>query len=219
MATILEQILRGNRVDGFSAGYEIRLLKELLQLQVRADIDGLPFSTEGYERAKNILKSEYGKTSEIVNAYINNIMGLPTIMGENPREVEEFYKRLLYNVQSLETHGKLRDVAGNVRAVLDKLKGIKSGLVRGHEGWQEWNFRQLLQAIKRWKDINPVVEANESEIQPREPTHSPKGKNGKNDGFLRRRSYQTRQDIARQTHGCVYCDKKDHFSVNCPKVT
>ena len=53
-------------------------------------------------------------------------MGLPTIMGENPREVEEFYKRLLFNVQSLETLGKLRDVAGNVRAVLDKLKGIKS---------------------------------------------------------------------------------------------
>ena len=47
-------------------------------------------------------------------------------MGENPREVEEFY-----NVQSLETLGKLRDVAGNVWAVLDKLKGIKSDLVRG----------------------------------------------------------------------------------------
>ena len=111
-------------------------LKELLQPQVRADIDGLPFSTEGYESAINILQSEYGKTSEIVNAYVNNIMGLPTIMGENPREVEEFYKRLLYNVQSLETLGKLRDVAGNVRAVLDKLKGIKSDLVRGHERWQ-----------------------------------------------------------------------------------
>ena len=82
---------------------------------------GLPFNTEGYERAKNILKSEYGKTSEIINAYINNIMGLPTKPSENPKEVDEFYKKLLYNVQSLETLGKLRDVSGNVRAVLDKL--------------------------------------------------------------------------------------------------
>ncbi|XP_074629800.1 uncharacterized protein LOC141887949 [Acropora palmata] len=193
-------------------------LKELLQPQVRADIDGLPFSTEGYERAKNILQSEYGKTSEIVNAYVNNIMGLPTIMGENPRDVEEFYKRLLYNVQSLETLGKLRDVAGNVRAVLDKLKGIKSDLVRGHERWQEWDFRQLLKAIKRWKDINPVTDASQSEIQRSEPTYSPKEKNVKNDGFLRRRSYQTRQDIGRQMYGCVYCDKTGHFSANCPKV-
>jgi len=145
-------------------------LKELLQPPARADIDGLPFSTEGYERDKNILQSEYGKTSEIVYAYVNNIMGLPTIMRENPREVEEFCKRLLYNVQSLETLGKLRDVAGNVRAVLDKLKGIKSDLVRGHEQWQGWDFRQLLQAIKRWRHINPVTEASKGEIQPREPT-------------------------------------------------
>ena len=102
-------------------------LRELLQPQVKVDIDGLPFSTEGYKRAKNILQSEYWKTSKIVNVYVNNIMGLSTIMGEIPREVEEFYKRLLYNVQSVKTLGKLRDVAGNVRAVLDKLKGITSG--------------------------------------------------------------------------------------------
>ena len=73
-------------------------------------------------------------------------------------------------MQSLETLAKLRDVAGNVKAVLDKLKGIESDLVRSHERWQEWDFRQLLKAIKRWKDINPAMEASESEIQPREPT-------------------------------------------------
>ena len=43
-------------------------LKEFVKPKVRADIDGLPLTVEGYERAKNILKGEYGKTSEIVNA-------------------------------------------------------------------------------------------------------------------------------------------------------
>ena len=109
-------------------------LKELVLSKVRADIDGLPFSTEGYERAKNILKSEYGKTSEIINAYVTNIMSLPTIQGGDPKEVDAFYKKLLYNVQSLETLGKLREVSGNVRAVLDKLKGIKADLVRDRMG-------------------------------------------------------------------------------------
>jgi len=99
-------------------------------------------------------------------------MGLSTIMGENPREVEEFYKRLLYNMQCLETLCKLCDVAGNVRAVLDKLKGIKSELVQGHGQWQEWDFRLLLQAVKRWKGISPVINASESKIQPREPTYN-----------------------------------------------
>ena len=44
--------------------------KELLEPNVRTLIDGLPFSTEGYERAKMILKSDCGKKSEIVNAYV-----------------------------------------------------------------------------------------------------------------------------------------------------
>ncbi|XP_068671433.1 uncharacterized protein [Montipora foliosa] len=103
-------------------------LKELILPKVRADIDGLPFSTEGYEGAKNILKAEYGKTSEIINAYVANIMCLPIISSGDPREVDEFYRKLFYNVQSLETLGKLREVSGNVRAVLDKLKGIKADL-------------------------------------------------------------------------------------------
>ena len=71
-------------------------------------------------------------------------MSLPTIPSENPKEVDEFYKKLLFNVQSLETLGELRDVSWNVRAVLDKLKGIKADLVRGQDGLQEWDFSQLL---------------------------------------------------------------------------
>ena len=186
-------------------------LKELILPKVRADIDGLPFSTQGYERAKNILKAEYGKTSEIINAYVANIMGLPIISSGDPREVDEFYRKLLYNVQSLETLGKLREVSGNVRAVLDNLKGIKADLVRGQDGWQEWDFCQLLQAIKRWKDINPATEVSEN-------TSTSNRKNEKYDGNSRRRSYQTQQENARQQRGCVYCDKTDHISAKCPKV-
>ena len=36
-------------------------LNELLEPKVRADIDGLPLSIEGCERAKNILREEYSK--------------------------------------------------------------------------------------------------------------------------------------------------------------
>ena len=42
-------------------------LKELLEKKVRVNVDGLPFNSEGYERAKKILKTKYGKTSEIIN--------------------------------------------------------------------------------------------------------------------------------------------------------
>ena len=45
--------------------------------KVKTAINGLPFTTEGYQRAKNILKSKYGQMSDIVNAYVQNIMELP----------------------------------------------------------------------------------------------------------------------------------------------
>ena len=70
-------------------------LKELLDPKVQTEIDGLPFTTEGYERTKNILVSEYGKTSEIVNAYVQNIMNLPVITGTQPANIHEFYKELV----------------------------------------------------------------------------------------------------------------------------
>jgi hypothetical protein len=125
-------------------------LKELLEESIRADIDGLPFTEEGYSKAKEILEAEYGQTSEVVNAYVQNIMSLPVISGANPKKIGEFYKELRYNVQSLETMGKLADVKGNVRSTLEKLKGIKADLVRGNEGWQNWSFINLLEQLKKW---------------------------------------------------------------------
>ena len=96
-------------------------------------------------------------------------MGLPIISGGNPNKVLEFYKTLLYNVQSLETLGKVERVNGMTRRVLEKLKGVKADLVRGEEGWQEWDLPRLIVALKRWKDINPI-----EEIEPQKKLHAPK---------------------------------------------
>ena len=45
-------------------------LKEFLFAQVRKLIDGLPFTPEGYSRAKSILVSTYGKPTVVANAHI-----------------------------------------------------------------------------------------------------------------------------------------------------
>ena len=132
---------------------------------MRSDIDGLPFTEEGYSKAKDILEAEYGQSAEVVNAYIVNINNLPVILGTDPAKIHEFYKQLRYNVQSLETLDKLHDVRGNVRATLDKLKGIKSDLVRGNEGWQESSYHDLLKELKMWKDINPIEDKSESKLK------------------------------------------------------
>ena len=183
-------------------------LKELLEESVRTDIDGLPFTEDGYTKAKGILESEYGQSAEVVHAYVQNIMSLPAINGTNPKKIHDFYKQLRYNVQSLETLGKLADVKGNVRSTLDKLKGIKADLVRGQEGWQEWTFHDLLKELKKWRDINPIEENSDRNLSKGHGEQSPRSK------------FFHAQDSHHETRvqACVYCEDNSHKSANCSEV-
>ena len=74
---------------------EFSYLKEVLVPKVRAIIDGLPFNSERFTRAKNILMAKYGKPSEVANARIQCIMGLTVITGTNPTRINEFYEKLI----------------------------------------------------------------------------------------------------------------------------
>ena len=91
---------------------------ELLEKEARTSIDGLPLSSEGYEWAKNILKTKYGKPSEVANAQIQSLMRLQTEHGTQLWKIHEFHDKLVINVQALITMGKLIEVSGYVRLVL-----------------------------------------------------------------------------------------------------
>ena len=163
-------------------------LKELVNPKVKTAIDGLPFTTEGYQRAKNILKSKYGQMSEIVNTYGHNIMALPMITGSHPRKIHEFYEKLLFNVQSLETLGKLKEISGYVRMSIDKLQGIRGDLVRMDDNWREWDFPKFVEALKRWTERNPIPAEHEPTEKPAERKRPP---------FPRDRSFQAQQNDER----------------------
>ena len=78
-------------------------LKELLVLKVHNLIDGLSFTPEGYQKAKDLLVRRYRKTSEMVGTYVRNILELPLIKERDVRKIHEFYEILLFNVESLQT--------------------------------------------------------------------------------------------------------------------
>ena len=175
-------------------------------------IDSLPFNSEGYLRAKNILTTKYGKESKIINAPVNKIMSLPVIQGANPNKILKFYETVLPNLQALETMGKIREVNGYVRMTLDKLEGIRGDLVRTNDNWQDWDFPHLLEALRKWTIRNPPKHREERQSQDRLLPHKPMKP------FLpKNRSYQTRQEEPKRKP-CVYCESVKHQSVNCDKV-
>ena len=131
-------------------------LKEFVDVKVRKTIDRLPFTAEGYTRVRSILMDHYGKESEIVKVYVQNTLDLPRIKGTNPQKIYQFYEQLWYNVQSLETTGRLGDVRGNVALMIDKLAGICGDFVCNDNNWQNLDFVKLCDALGSWIRRNPV---------------------------------------------------------------
>ena len=87
-------------------------LKELVIAKRRVLIDGLPFNTERYERAKTTLKAKFGKHSEVNNAHIQYIMSLPTITQSCVEKIHDFYEKLVTHSQALDTIDKLKEING-----------------------------------------------------------------------------------------------------------
>ena len=102
------------------------------------------------------------------------------------------------------------DVAGNTRAVWDKLRGIKTDLVQGQDGWQECDFAQLVQVLRRWEDIN-TIEANEIK-----GVVSTKRQEARASGYARSNHAEPKMQEG-WTRGCIYCDKTYHKASKCRK--
>ena len=105
-------------------------LKELLIPKVWLIIDGLPFTSEGYSRAKFILLGKFGKSTEIAAAHIQCITSLPIIQNSHSNQIHDFYEKLVVSVHALDTMNKLKEINGYVRLTLDKLPSIRADLVK-----------------------------------------------------------------------------------------
>lgn len=123
-------------------------LRELLDFKVKRTIEALPFTSEGYNRAKSILVEKYGKESEIVKAYTREILDIPSVQNANRKKISEFSEKLTYCVQALQTLKKLEQVNGAVSMTLNKLPAIRGDLVRTDPDWESWDFASLSEAIR-----------------------------------------------------------------------
>ena len=172
----------------------------------------MPFTSEGYNRAKSILNERFGKESEIVKAYVKEILDLPLISSANPRRINEFSEKLTYCVQALQTLNKLEQVNGAVSMTLDKLPAIRGDLVRTDPDWQSWSFAKLSEAVRLWTRRN-AADTNQCERGQEEQTEK---RNQRQQG----RIFHTRRGADPKTHcwPCVYCGE-DHKAAECTKVT
>ena len=184
-------------------------LKELVEPKVRNLIDGLPFTEEGYIKAKELLVKRYGNTSDVVGAYVRNILELPTVKERDVKKIHAFYETLLFNVESLRTLQNLNKLDAAVRFTFDKLEVIKNELAMLNENWSEWTFVQFLEALEKWTTNNPN--------NPTQENQNLKSYNGRRE---RSRSYFAKREHtgSQPTRSCLYCSSGDHQAISCDKV-
>ena len=122
-------------------------LKKLVDIKVRRPIDGLPFTSEDYAKARDLLQKRYGQTSEVVSAYVRAILELPTAKERDVAKIQSFYETLLFNVESLQKLKSLEKLDAAVRFTFGKPEVIKSELAMTNEKWSEWTFMEFVNAL------------------------------------------------------------------------
>jgi hypothetical protein len=105
-------------------------------------------------------------------------------------KIHEFYETLQYNVESLQTLGKLDKLDAAVRFTVDKLALIKNELAMMNDNWSEWTFLEFVAAFDKWTRHNPVNNSSTKKL-PKERGRS----------FAR-----------------IFCDNETHKAINCDKV-
>ena len=73
-------------------------LLELLEPNVKRSVESLPFTPEGYTRAKTILQTKYGKETEIEKCFVREILDLPNISGSDCHKIKEIDQRVVSSV-------------------------------------------------------------------------------------------------------------------------
>eukprot|EP00794_Sanderia_malayensis_P012511 gene12511-13795_t len=138
-------------VDGsnISEISKFHYLIELTKGKPRQDILGLPHSVDGYEEAKRILVSTYGKDSKVHKALIKEIENLHQITNiHKTASVHEFYNKLSRTVRTLATLKKLDSAQSTVYTLLDKLGPVREILAQADDNWEEWQLEDITENLR-----------------------------------------------------------------------
>ena len=121
--------------------------------------------------------------------------------------IREFYK-LSRVVRTLSTMNKLQTAQSAMYTLTDKLGPVREVITQTDSKWEEWTLEQLVEALPKFVDRNPLRAEEKSKQQ------------GRSRDGRRNAEKLMMQGSQRYTNAnrCVYCGSTNHSSVNCTKV-
>ena len=142
-------------------------MKSQLYGEASQCIAGLQITNTNYAQAIHILVQRFGQEHKIVNAYMQNLLNLPSpTSGLNG--LKAFYGTMESYIRGLEALGKAQESYGSmlVPIMLGKLPGhIRQNITRDH-GNDKWDLYSLREALRREiciQEAGREVRTNEEE--------------------------------------------------------
>ncbi len=132
-------------------------------------IGNIPNNEEGYDRALQLLKEEYGQEKTVLAAHTREIIDLQVIKVTKYSKIKQFYETLRINYEALRAMNGHTRVEGLVLSTLAKLPGIKADLTRNDEHWETWSFDDVLTEIRKWLKRNESDDEIEKLREERKP--------------------------------------------------
>ena len=157
-------------------------------------IGNIPNNEEGYDKALQLLKDEYGQERTVITAHTKEIIDLLAVKGVRYAKIRQFYDTLCINYEALRAMKDHTKVEGLVLPTLAKLPGIKADLTRNDDNWENWSFDDLLTEIRKWLKRNENDDDLEKCREEKRPEYS------KHKG-----AFMTTE---RRGPRCFYCPKK-----------
>ena len=122
--------------------------------------------------------------------------------------IHEFYNKLSRVVRTLSTMNKLQTAQSAVYTLMDKLGPVREVITQTDDKWEEWALEQLVEALRKFVDRNPLRAEEKSKQQ------GGSGDGRRNAEKLMMQGSQRYSNANR----CVYCGSTNLSSVNCKKV-
>ena len=189
-------------------------LVQLVTGSCRELIGNIPNTDDGYDRALELLRKEFGQNQAVIAAHTKEIIEMGVVHGTKYSRIKEFYDMLSINYEALRAMDAHKKVEGLVLSTLEKLPHVKPDLTRNDENWEQWTYEQLLEEVRKWLKRNQTEETTTSRR-----TFDNQWKSG---GEKRNRSFLTSEDRfqprGRSQPRCFYCPKQ-HWPDQCDAIT
>ena len=199
-------------------------LSSLVEAPAARAIQGLTLSEANYEAAKEILKQRYGRPQQVIAAHMDELLKIPSCMGEKSSQLRYVYDKVSIHVRGLESLGVTAEQYGSmlIPVVMSKLPTEIRVQIARLTSSEVWSIREMLELIRKEVEAREAREASEhvklndeKKTAQSYPSNTNRNLSSKPSTasalFLRSSNRPTEMR-------CVYC-KNSHYSATCDKVT